>query len=102
MKHTPGPWTFTPADEIDDWTLHDSQFTFIKQDDSGVPVSDADGFLIAAAPDLFDVVKEFVFLSEAFRHKEYDPGSFTVEALITKAKAALAKATRSEEIAKND
>lgn len=46
---TPGPWKFTPADECDDWMIYNSEFTFVKQDDSGVPVSKEDGeFLVMA------------------------------------------------------
>jgi hypothetical protein len=47
---TPGPWVFHPADECDDWIIYNSEFTFVKQDDSGVPVSKEDGALIANAP----------------------------------------------------
>lgn len=48
-KATPGPWKFTPADECDDWMIYNSEFTFVKQDDSGVPVSKEDGeFLVMA------------------------------------------------------
>jgi hypothetical protein len=46
-KATCGPWEFTKADDIDDWMIYNSQFTFVKQDDSGVPVSDDDGAFIA-------------------------------------------------------
>lgn len=47
---TPGPWEYVPADDCDDWQLYNGEFTFIKQDDSGVPVSTEDGEFIANAP----------------------------------------------------
>jgi len=46
---TPGPWHYTPETDSDDWTLHNDEYTFIKQDDSGVPIYDKDGEYIAAA-----------------------------------------------------
>lgn len=47
---TPGPWKYVPADEHDDWMIYNSEFTFVKQDDSGVPVSKEDGTFIAHSP----------------------------------------------------
>lgn len=46
---TPGPWTYIPDNDIDDWMLINSEHTCIKQDDSGVPISKNDGEYIAAA-----------------------------------------------------
>lgn len=46
---TPGPWKYIPDSEHDDWQIHNDEFTFVKQDDSGVPISKADGEFIAAA-----------------------------------------------------
>lgn len=57
---TPGPWKYSPADKNDDWIVYNSEFTFVKQDDSGVPVSKEDGEFIAEARTLLPVLAESV------------------------------------------
>lgn len=52
-KSTEKPWNYVPADESDDWMIYNSEFTFVKQDDSGVPVSKEDGDLIVLAANNF-------------------------------------------------
>jgi len=49
-KATPGPWTYIPDSDSDDWQLHNSEYEYIKQDDSGVPISRENGEFIANAP----------------------------------------------------
>lgn len=35
-----GPWEYSPGDASDDWCVYNGEFTFVKQDDSGVPIAD--------------------------------------------------------------
>ncbi len=47
---TSGPWEYIKADDDDDWMLYNPITTeYIKQDDSGVPISDENGKFIAMA-----------------------------------------------------
>ena len=62
-----GPWFFIKADDLDDWQLHDDEYTFFKQDDSGVPITPEVGKFIVASRILIvaqmEIIKE---MSEAF------------------------------------
>lgn len=70
---TSGPWTYTPAGDGDDWMLYDKEFTFVKQDDSGVPVSKEDGTFIAHSrtwiPQLIDEVRRLQKLEQQHLQK---------------------------------
>jgi len=64
---TPGPWEYTPLDDVDDWTVYNAEFTFVKQDDSGVPVSEEDGAFIAESRTLLpELAAAYLELKEKY------------------------------------
>jgi hypothetical protein len=96
-KHTPGPWSARRNPWVR-WEIHyaGGQLAVIaKPDDpaSPPPVSEteANAHLIAAAPDLYDVVEALIAIRE---HPSYISGMAADEnsPLIDAARAALAKA----------
>lgn len=89
-KATPGPWKFWPADNCDDWIVHNAQFTFVKQDDSGVPVSPEDGALIANAPT--DLARLIAALEAADQCLHY----YAEGGMLTNSTAVLARARIAE------
>lgn len=73
---TPGPWKYSPADECDDWQVYNSEFTFVKQDDSGVPVSKEDGELLIASRNNYSRLLDAVeMLMEATSYSECRTGA---------------------------
>lgn len=71
MKYTPGPWRYIGADvqaqdESGDWSLTVASLNFIPSDDSTESEQvDADGALIAAAPELLDALENLLLEIEA-------------------------------------
>lgn len=67
MEHTPGPWRFTG--------------TSVHSESTKTPIcalspqrnSQADGWLIAAAPDLLDVLKTLLAVATHTQRGSYDP-----------------------------
>jgi hypothetical protein len=98
-KFTPGPWRLKmeTTDAPEHWP-----YAIIE---GGVSTCDVEtGFhltgimtegtahLIAAAPDLYEVVSRFEYFADAFIAREYEPGSQAVKELVAQAVAALRKA----------
>ena len=87
-KWTPGPWTVeykggcTRLETSRGVTMCDENYY------PWAPDNDADWHLIAAAPDLYDALKELSDLFDAIVSGEYVPDSFTTQP----AHVALAKA----------
>lgn len=74
-KATPGKWTYVPDNEADDWQLHNEKYTYIKQDDSGVPISPEDGQHIATfCPQLVQAL-----IREVMAARELRDNSWTTE-----------------------
>jgi hypothetical protein len=101
-QHTPGPWTFRRSGDLQ-WAIDgpaEGRFTPIVAWISHVE-SEADGLLMAAAPDLLAVVRQVFDLHEASNYEGYlRPGADghgeavkRVEEILDQARAAIARAT---------
>lgn len=89
MKHSPGPWT---AISTDRGVLIDSPPAMIAKVPFTGEQAEADGRLIAAAPDLLDACQQIV---SAFDALEPANAARNEPLQINAARAAIAKATRS-------
>ena len=89
---TEGPWIFYPEDETDHWQLSDYQYTFFKQDDSGVPITKPEGDFIAHArtdvPMLLEMVEKFMDIVDWYvpDQKEFQRASKEIEKIAEKYK----------------
>ena len=83
MSYTPGPWTAQPDPKAimgDDWCIGAQGYI-----DMIAVCSERDARLIAAAPDLYEALKEIVDAADG-------TGWDQLEATFTRARAALKKA----------
>jgi len=74
-KATPAPWEYTEDNDVDDWSLYNPiTDEYIKQDDSGVPISIDNGVFIAHSRNTYEAktralliaVEKLKFFSEDF------------------------------------
>jgi hypothetical protein len=88
-KHTPGPWTFTKGETLDEWRLLAADGESLMGSEQyypWVPHREADWLLIAAAPELYEALRAIVGVETAYGASH----SAFLEAL-RYARAALAK-----------
>jgi hypothetical protein len=84
-KHTPGPWTIQSEESALDYQME--HWIQAEGEDLCVVNSEADARLIAAAPDLLQVMKEFKSALDL-----QDP-NFDADTWLDRVDAAIAKAT---------
>lgn len=98
MRHTPGPWTMLHASsqsESADIVRADDTNDRVAMTcpDSTEGVEIANGCLIAAAPDLYEALRELnIWFSEAFDKVDLGHYKADVHKKFDKAKTAIAKA----------
>jgi len=98
-KFTPGPWTATcrhasyvsgpwPEDEFLQWEVEGPSVPWGRGD-----FHQADAYLVAAAPDLYEALSDLVGLAYmAMRGANRDGGEFNADDELADARGALAKA----------
>lgn len=90
-KHTPGPWEFRKRPHEPSWTIYANGNSIMGNERyyPWVPDKEDDWRLIAAAPELFDVLKDVV---ELWNHHCYAHGDGNPTPLHSRARAAVNKA----------
>lgn len=87
-KHTPGPWGCVPGEFF-------SVSRYEGGEPTAVPKTEANAALIAAAPELLEIVKEFAAITPFKTGYSIDAGLALIDALQQKASTILAKADQS-------
>ena len=87
QAHTQGPWSCVPGEFF-------SVYSYVDGEPIAVPKTEANAALIAAAPELLEIVKEFADITPFKTGYSIDAGLALIDALQKKAEAILAKAVQ--------
>ena len=92
QQHTPGPWKIDDDFKTSTVITDDTDMVICRIHGSG-PSADADGRLIAAAPDLLEALKRFVKVMDESYDYQVSSEVLRLREAANEARAAITKAT---------